>query len=501
MRHHYTDRIYRKEEISDFLLRCPDKFNYFLNKGYVPHYYQILFHSMWNQKTGNICRFRNLVAGRRGGKTLSAAEEVVRYAIDPEAFHRDAHGVESTRPLHIWILTPDYRSSGRAALFTTRNVLQNSNLSYGKEYQENKGEKWIEFSNGSIIEFKTAERPEQLVGAGIDILWIDEAAVIPDDTAWTIARPALSDKEGIVICTTTPRGKNWYYDLFWNPDALRDPDVGIVEYRSIDNKYFPKKEWEDVSRTYHPLFFKREYMASFDAFAGVELPGEWLNYYESGDLPRDKEAPEQYALRTYLGVDPAISLSDQADRFAMSLIGVHPQTGKVYLLEQFADRISFPEQVQMIEEWFMKYRPTYIGVESNAYQAALAQQVAQLSTLPPIMPVLARGKKYERILAMSSLFKIGKVRIRKDHKDFIDEWINYDSTVKNPKDDCLDSLEIALRSAGVLLPEGLDVDSITFDIDLPPKKANTWEEVVRKEVESIGTPSTRYYDEHFGDYF
>jgi len=499
MRHHYLDKIYDQQQMSDRILKCPDKFDYFLKKGYVPHYYQLIFHSMWNEDTGNLARFRNLVAGRRGGKTLSAAEETVRYCIDPEAFHRDAHGKDSNRPLHVWILTPDYRSSGRAALFTTRNVLQNSNLTYGKDYQENKGEKWIEFSNGSIIEFKTAERPEQLVGQGIDILWIDEAAVIPDDTAWTIARPALSDREGIVISTTTPRGKNWYYDLFWNPESLVDPDVGIVEYRSIDNHYFPKGEWEKVSKSYHPLFFKREYMASFDAFAGVELPGEWLKYYESADLPRDSESPEQLALRTYIGVDPAISLSDQSDKFAMSLIGVHPQTGTVYLLEQFSGRISFPEQVQKIEEWFLKYRPTYIGIESNAYQAALAQQVAQLTTLPPINPVIARGKKYERILAMSALFKIGKVKIRKDHNDFIDEWINYDSSLKDPKVVCLDALEIALRCGGVLLPEPMDIEQISFEI-FPTKKSNKWEDIVKREIDSIGTPADRYYDEYIGDY-
>jgi hypothetical protein len=45
--------------------------------------------------------------------------------------------------------------------------------------------------------------------------------------------------------------------------------------------------------------------------------------------------------------------------------------------------------------------------------------------------------------------------------DFIDEWLNYDSSIKNPKDDCLDSVEIALRLAGALLPENPSLD--TFD--------------------------------------
>jgi hypothetical protein len=56
-------------------------------------------------------------------------------------------------------------------------------------------------------------------------------------------------------------------------------------------------------------------------------------------------------------------------------------------------------------------------------------------------------------MAMSPLFRIGKVRIKAEHKDFIDEWINYDASMSKPKDDCLDSVEIALRTAGALLGE------------------------------------------------
>ena len=61
-------------------------------------------------------------------------------------------------------------------------------------------------------------------------------------------------------------------------------------------------------------------------------------------------------------------------------------------------------------------------------------------------------KKSERILSMSPLFKLGRIRIRKDQNDFIDEWIDYDSSIKNPKDDLLDAVEIALRTAGGILP-------------------------------------------------
>ena len=62
---------------------------------------------------------------------------------------------------------------------------------------------------------------------------------------------------------------------------------------------------------------------------------------------------------------------------------------------------------------------------------------------------------------MSPLFRIGKVKIKKDHADFIQEWVDYDSGIQKPKDDCLDSMEIALRTAGALL--GGFVDPLPTD--------------------------------------
>lgn len=157
-------------------------------------------------------------------------------------------------------------------------------------------------------------------------------------------------------------------------------------------------------------------------------------------------------MTVYIGVDPAISESNKADRFVLTVLGVTKNRKQAYLLEQFAGRIPFPEQVDKINEYFQKWSPHFIGIEKTAYQAALVQQVSRLAGFPPVVPHFTRGKKHERILAMSPLFRIGKVKILREHADFIDEWLDYDSSRSNPKDDCLDSMDIALRTAGVLLP-------------------------------------------------
>lgn len=435
------------------------KYAWFLSKEYIPHYWQSLFHTMRN--SDQLCRFRHLVAGRRGGKTLSAAWETLYYLLHPEQFHRDAHAQENDRPLLAWVLTRDY-PAGLPALMTFRECLRQAGLEPGVDYKEHKTNRWFEFPNGSFLAFKTADQPDSLRGAGLDWLWLDEAAFIADRAAYDVVQPALGDKLGLVVCTTTPSGKNWYFDEFWNEQALVDPIIGRVEYWSIDNPYFAEAEWQRFKRTYHPLMFKQEFCAAFDSMAGKELSGEWLKYYTAAELPERKD------LDFYVGVDPAISLADDADRFSLAVIALTKNNEQAYLVDQFAGRIPFAEQLEKIAEYNQLYHPVMIGVEANAYQAALAQQALRLPGMLPIAQLLARGKKSERILSMAPVFRLGRVKIRRDHADFINEWIDYDSTLKNPKDDCLDAVEIALRAAGALLPGMPEPSPRVFEPDEEP---------------------------------
>jgi predicted phage terminase large subunit-like protein len=446
-----------------------------------------------------------LVAGRRGGKTLSAAWETIYYALHPEVFHWDVHRVHSSEPLHIWVLVPNFKSSGRAAMNTLRKVMREAGLEPNRDYKWNRSENIIEFTNGTYLEFKTAEQADQLIGAGIDILWIDEAGAIPTQEAYDYASPALDDRLGIVWCTSTPRGKNWWYELFWGPRAQEDTNVGTVEYRSCDNPHFPKERWLYRKATYHPLLFKQEFMAAFDSMAGKALSGEWLSYYELDELPRkDEQLPLMVAgqlnvanldLNIYIGIDPAISQASTADRFAAVVLGVSKTYERVFVLDVIADRIPFPEQIDLLKELHVKWRPQMIAVESVAFQAAIHQQAIRLPGMVPTVPILNRGKKEPRIMAMGPVFKLGRVLIRTEFNDFVDEWLDYDPELKHPKDDVLDATEIALSVAGILLPGMPEVPE--------ERPAASIEELAHREVRSLDRDWMRggaSFDEDIGEW-
>lgn len=491
--YHRKDGITLDEgDIANGIAQYARKFLWFAQCGYKPHYWQMLFHMNTNPETNNLCRFRHLVAGRRGGKTLSAAWEVVFYALHPDQYWHDFKQVESDKPLLIWVVTQDY-PMGLWALLAVRDALKAAGCEEGREYKENRGNRWIEFANGTFLLFKTAENPQKLRGAGVDIMWYDEAAIIPNEEAWQVSSPSISDREGAFISTTTPDGKNWFYNEFWSNEKLKMPHHGRIEYWSIDNPYFSRAEWERLRLEYHPLIFKREFMASFDALAGKELSGDWLHYYTQGELDK-MMVNGTFDGNVFVAVDPAISLADSADRFAICAIGVTRDRTQAYLLDLWAGRIPFPDQVDKINQWYQKWRPWGIAIESTAYQAALVQQVQRLEGMPPVMALMTKGKKSERILAMAPLFRTSRIKISKDQVDFIGEWVDYDSTKKNPHDDCLDAVEMGIRAAGILLPGHPPPDEGTI-LQGAADTAEMWGELA---VKARSRTNEIFGDEHLG---
>lgn len=491
-----------------YVAQFPTKFWWFAQQGYQPHTWQILFHGAHYADRGTLVRMRHLVAGRRGGKTLSASWEVLFYALHPREYWRDAHGIDSDEPLWIWVLSKSYKTV-TPALRAFQKALKKAGLVKGRDYEFNKTERVFEFPDGTLVEFKTADDPDNLRGPGLHILWIEEAAMLPDAEAWNVIRPALSDTLGLLIATTTPKGRNWYWDEFWQK-LEADPHQFRVEYTSIDNPHFAREEWEYALQTYHPLMFRQEYMGSFDAMAGVALAGDWLHYYVIGQQRIDEDdvtlVPKdgKLNLRTFMAIDPATGEGD--DSFAMALVGVEEDNSQAYLLKTFRDsEIKFPEQIDKIQEWALRYRPERIGVESNAFQRVMVQQLQRLPGMPIIMPVFSRAKKEERILGMGPFFRAGRIRIhRREGRDFIDQWVSYDppppygTGPKTPKDDLLDAVEIALGVAGILLPRtDLDVADLT---GMPSTQMGLVERA-NADIRDLEDPSAHRFDPELGAEF
>lgn len=237
--------------------------------GYKPHRPQRDFH-----KSGK--RFLNLAAGVRAGKTFAAAREAMKRIFqDQETKPEHIKG----RALKYWIVAPT---------FDLTDVAQEEVFAILKYQPGDKAHKLVERWNASkrilvlrartgrprvILQFKSADNPERLVSVGLDGLWIDEAARC-SEVAWANLRARIADRQGWVIFSTTPMGKNWYYQEVYRRGDPHDPafdqDYANFVFRTVDNTAVPglAAEVERARKQMSPRFFRRDFEASFESFAG-----------------------------------------------------------------------------------------------------------------------------------------------------------------------------------------------------------------------------------------
>lgn len=362
---------------------------------YRPHEYQRTFHS-------SKARFRLFIAGRRGGKTLAAAQEAARLALSIPG------GIG-------WIVAPTYPIS-RVAWRQFLKILPRPLVK-----SQNKAERIVELVNGHIVECRSAHKPEDLVGEGLDWLWIDEAARVKREAWEESLRPTLTDKKGRAFFTTTPRGRNWVWELYCLGQDRLQPEYENFHFPTSANPHIDPAEIELARKTLPEMVFRVEYMAEFlddvnqvfryvrrqatGAFEGPVLGG---SYVMGADLAKHVD----FTVLTVLRVD----------------------TGSVVAWDRF-NEIDWSLQKQRIIALAQKYRATVLldstgvgdpvfddlrrsGVRVEGYQftsASKAQLVEYLAmaieqgrvVYPPIPELINELESFEYELTRAGGIKYG----------------------------------------------------------------------------------------------
>jgi hypothetical protein len=216
---------------------------------YSPHKAQKEFH---NSKA----RFRIIAAGRRFGKSQAAVNEAIKF------------GAKKNNAT-IWIAAPVYSQ----AMISWRMIKEFLPQELIKELHLS--EKYLELINGSSIWIKSADNYNNLRGEGIDFLVIDEAAMVAKE-AWEEAlRPALSDKQGKAVFISTPKGNNWFFEMWTRGQDPQFPQYKSWKFLTSQNPFIVPAEIEEARTTLPELVFRQEYMAEFlddigAVFRGVE---------------------------------------------------------------------------------------------------------------------------------------------------------------------------------------------------------------------------------------
>lgn len=256
-----------------------DKYKWFQISNYKPHPAQLEVHS-------SKARFRVLVAGRRWGKTLLAAKEAEVEIIKP-----------NTRG---WIVSNTYELGEKVF----RVIYNDMIIKFGLEtkrrsYSPKSGSMYIEFEWGSVVEVKSADHPDSLVGEGLDWLIFDECASCKSIVWEQYLRPTLTDRLGWAIFISTPRGYNWFYELYKRGKDPNYPDWDSWQFPTSTNIYIKPEEIEEARRTLSKQTFAQEYEAQFTTNAGQV----YSDFSEELHVVNEQEFPDVRNMKRFRAID------------------------------------------------------------------------------------------------------------------------------------------------------------------------------------------------------
>ena len=203
-------------------------------------------------------RFKVLCCGRRWGKTVFGGVELTEALFKPQA--------------HYWIIAPTYRLGEKEFRVVWRNVNDKLGIKpQSVNYNVNQGQMRIKLPWDTVVEVVSSERPESLLGEGLDGAVLAEAARHKRETWEQYIEPALSDKRGWALFTSTPRGYNFLYDLYMlgqSHEIYQSWQLPSWTNAVVFPGGYDDPELQRIHSLVSEKYWKQEYCAEFTTFEG-----------------------------------------------------------------------------------------------------------------------------------------------------------------------------------------------------------------------------------------
>lgn len=236
--------------------------------GYHPHAVQRKIHAALKDH-----RFRVVCAGRRTGKSKSGGHELTVEALRARLrYHQlQPHG----RRAEWWIIGPEY-SDAEKEFRVLWNDCETLELPFDRPGSYNlpdSGNMHISLWGGRFqVHTKSAKYPETLVGEALEGVILAEAAKLKPSVWTKYIRPTLADYGGRALFSSTPEGKNWFYEQ-WQRGQRGDPNWWSIRMPSwANNVIFPggrtDPEILDMELDMHEEKFNQEIGADFTEYVG-----------------------------------------------------------------------------------------------------------------------------------------------------------------------------------------------------------------------------------------
>ena len=230
---------------------------------------------------GEAARWNTVACGRRWGKTVLGVDRLVYPAL--EGFPVGWFSPTYKMLAEVW------RDVREAVQPVTAKV--------------NAQEHRLELVTGGIIDMWSLDAPDSARGRKYKRVVLDEAAMVPNLTdAWNaVVRPTLTDYRGDAWFLSTPRGQNFFWQLYNLGIDPHELEYAAWQMPTVANPFIDPAEVEDARRNLPERVFQQEYLAEFLEESG----GVFRGVRAAIDAGRRENEPPKQGARYVLGVDVA----------------------------------------------------------------------------------------------------------------------------------------------------------------------------------------------------
>ena len=200
-------------------------------------------------------RFAVLVCHRRAGKTVATVNDLIRRAVE----------CDRPAPRYAYI-APLFRQAKDIA------------WDYLKRYTEpipgrsvSETELRVDLPGERRIRLYGADNPDSLRGLYLDGVVIDEPAQMKPALWQEVLRPALADRGGFAVFIGTPKGRNWFYELFRR--AEKDEAWFKLVLPASGSGLLARAEIEALTADMAPALVAQEMECSFEAPDSLQVIG------------------------------------------------------------------------------------------------------------------------------------------------------------------------------------------------------------------------------------
>lgn len=238
-------------------------------------------------------RITGVVAGARGGKTMTGKWWTLKNAVMQPDYRKE--DLWDKMPYTMAVSAPTYPLLEKVVLPAVLGSIPDE-LKIGP-YKANARTQALRGRMGpTLIYFITSNDPTAWLGLRLYRAWIDEFTVIKEEM-FNEVQARLSDREGNLFLTGTPRGPNWakerVYDVWAAGGGTKDgggngggvsggsgggagenggrgegQDIGFHTWRTVQNPFFPVAEIRRLKAALPPRYFRRNFEATWDSFEG-----------------------------------------------------------------------------------------------------------------------------------------------------------------------------------------------------------------------------------------